>query len=204
MKTPPNKILRTRKLAISTETIALLTPFQLFKVAGGNARSQLKTALNLLCDSCRLRNSVEVLADVRDEELLSRWRQGSTEAGQILFERHYEVVRRYFRNKVPAADTRDLVQERFLASLQACEWFRGHSTFRTYLLGIAHHSRSPSYWTNRSDHGSGSRTYRNTHDVPDHRRELAVMQPIGTYRDKHRNKLVPSDPEHGSATSNTW
>lgn len=70
---------------------------------------------------------------------MSSWRQGSTEAGEILFERHYEAVRRYFRNKVPAAATRDLVQETFLACLEACERFRRHSTFRTYLLGIAHH-----------------------------------------------------------------
>lgn len=95
--------------------------------------------MSLRCDSCMPRRSVGSFTDVRDEDLLSSWRQGSTEAGEILFERHYEAVRRYFRNKVPAAATRDLVQETFLACLEACERFRRHSTFRTYLLGIAHH-----------------------------------------------------------------
>jgi RNA polymerase sigma-70 factor (ECF subfamily) len=95
--------------------------------------------VNLVGDPCTPRSPAVVPADVRDEDLLSSWRQGSTEAGQVLFERHYDAVRRYFRNKVPAAAARDLVQETFLACLEACERFRRHSTFRTYLLGIAHH-----------------------------------------------------------------
>jgi len=99
----------------------------------------LKAAVSLFGDSCMSRRFVDVSTDVHDDDLLSRWGQGSAEAGQILFERHYEAVRRYFRNKVPAAATRDLVQETFLACLEACERFRRHSTFRTYLLGIAHH-----------------------------------------------------------------
>ncbi|HEY0482356.1 MAG TPA: RNA polymerase sigma factor [Kofleriaceae bacterium] len=67
------------------------------------------------------------------------WRQGDAVAGEVLFDRHYDTVRRFFRNKVPAAVTRDLVQETFLACVEAAERFRHRSTFRTYLLGIAHH-----------------------------------------------------------------
>ena len=74
-----------------------------------------------------------------DEELLASWRAGIAAAGEVLFERHYETVRRYFRNKVPAAAARDLVQDTFLACLQARDRFRERSTFRAYLLGIAHH-----------------------------------------------------------------
>jgi RNA polymerase sigma-70 factor (ECF subfamily) len=85
------------------------------------------------------RSSIDVFTDARDEDLLSSWRQGAAGAGEALFERHYEAVRRYFRNKVPAGAAHDLVQETFLACLEACERFRRHSTFRTYLLGIAHH-----------------------------------------------------------------
>ena len=79
------------------------------------------------------------LATATDEELLASWRQGTPAAGEALFERHYEAVRRYFRNKVPAAAARDLVQDTFLACLQARDRFRERSTFRAYLLGIAHH-----------------------------------------------------------------
>jgi RNA polymerase sigma-70 factor (ECF subfamily) len=85
------------------------------------------------------RSSPDAIADPTDEELLSSWRQGATKDGERLFERHYETVRRYFRNKVPAPAVRDLVQETFLACVEARERFRHHSSFRTYLLGIAHH-----------------------------------------------------------------
>ena len=85
------------------------------------------------------RTPLAAVAAVSDEELLVRWRQGTEAAGEVLFERHYEAVRRYFRNKVPPGAARDLVQDTFLACLQARDRFRERSTFRTYLLGIAHH-----------------------------------------------------------------
>lgn len=86
-----------------------------------------------------LRRASAALGALCDEELLLSWHQGVEGAGEVLFDRHYDAVRRFFRNKVPAAAARDLVQETFLACVQARERFRYHSTFRTYLLGIAHH-----------------------------------------------------------------
>lgn len=74
-----------------------------------------------------------------DEALLLRWRQGEHAAGELLFDRYYETVRRFFRNKVPAATSRDLVQKTFLACVEALARLRYHSTFRSYLLGIARH-----------------------------------------------------------------
>lgn len=85
------------------------------------------------------RTALEGVAATTDQELLASWRQGDEAAGEMLFERHYEAVRRYFRNKVPPAAARDLVQDTFLACLQARDRFRERSTFRAYLLGIAHH-----------------------------------------------------------------
>lgn len=85
------------------------------------------------------RTSLGALGELCDEDLLSSWRQGGADAGQVLFDRHYDTVRRFFRNKVPTAATRDLVQETFLACVQSRGRFRHHSTFRSYLLGIAHH-----------------------------------------------------------------
>jgi RNA polymerase sigma-70 factor (ECF subfamily) len=85
------------------------------------------------------RPALEGVAATTDQELLASWRQGDEPAGEMLFERHYEAVRRYFRNKVPPAAARDLVQDTFLACLQARDRFRERSTFRAYLLGIAHH-----------------------------------------------------------------
>jgi RNA polymerase sigma-70 factor (ECF subfamily) len=83
--------------------------------------------------------SSHLCADPTDDELLQRWRQGEHGAGELLFDRHYEAVERFFRNKVPASATGDVVQKTFVACLEACHRFRHHSTFRTYVLGIARH-----------------------------------------------------------------
>lgn len=85
------------------------------------------------------RGSLSALGDLNDEALLASWRQGDAGAGELLFDRHYETVRRFFRNKVSPATIRDLVQETFLACVEAHARFQQRSTFRTYLLGIAHH-----------------------------------------------------------------
>jgi RNA polymerase sigma factor (sigma-70 family) len=83
--------------------------------------------------------SRDVFADGSDEDLLEGWRRGSPQAGELLFDRHYETVRRYFCNKVSAAAAHDLVQETFLACVETHTRLRFYSAFRPYLLGIAHH-----------------------------------------------------------------
>ena len=82
--------------------------------------------------------SFSALGEMSDEALLSSWRQGDASAGELLFDRHYETVRRFFRNKVPPGATRDLVQRVFLACIEAHARFSQRSTLRSYLLGIAH------------------------------------------------------------------
>jgi RNA polymerase sigma-70 factor (ECF subfamily) len=74
-----------------------------------------------------------------DEALVEAWRQGSSSAGHQLFERHYRTVHRFFRNKLPAAASGDLIQETFLACVEGRTRFRPGASFRAYLLGIAHH-----------------------------------------------------------------
>ena len=73
-------------------------------------------------------------------ELLSCWRAGDAAAGQELFRGSYQVVSRYLRNKVGGTVHGDLVQKTFLACLRSSANFRGASSFRTYLLRIAHHT----------------------------------------------------------------
>ncbi len=71
-----------------------------------------------------------------DLELLERWRQGDAQAAEALFERHFEALYRFFRNKAgTAAD--DLVQRTLLAAYEGSERFRGESSFRTFLFAIA-------------------------------------------------------------------
>jgi RNA polymerase sigma factor (sigma-70 family) len=69
-----------------------------------------------------------------DADLYAAWRAGDKNAGQVLIERYYDPVLRFFRTKVgPQAD--DLVQRTFLACSEGT--FRGESSFRSYLFGIA-------------------------------------------------------------------
>jgi RNA polymerase sigma factor (sigma-70 family) len=67
---------------------------------------------------------------------LQRWRDGDRAAGEVLFERHFESMCRFFATKC-AGDADELVQRTFLACVQAKAQFRAESTFRTYLFTVA-------------------------------------------------------------------
>lgn len=71
-----------------------------------------------------------------DFELLDAWRAGDRAAGSALFDRYFDSLFRFFRNKVTeGAD--DLVQQTFLACVKSRDRFRGDSSFRTYLFTAA-------------------------------------------------------------------
>ncbi len=72
-----------------------------------------------------------------DLELLQAWRDGSTTAGEALFERHFDAVMRFFRNKIDEG-SEDFVQRTFLSCVEGKERFEGRSSFRTYLFAVAH------------------------------------------------------------------
>lgn len=72
-----------------------------------------------------------------DEELLEAWRRGSTAAGEDLFERHFDAVMRFFRNKLDEGPE-ELVQRTFLACIESRDRFRGDASFRTFLFSVAH------------------------------------------------------------------
>lgn len=71
-----------------------------------------------------------------DAELLERWRAGDRESGEILFDRYYGMVERFFLNKIGDAIA-DLVQETFTRCLKNRDRIRDHQ-FRQYLFGIAY------------------------------------------------------------------
>lgn len=85
-----------------------------------------------------------------DEDLLSAWKAGDRRAGAELFERHYEAIARFFRNKV-GADASDLIQRTFLALVESRERFRGDSSFRTFLFAVAHNVLGRHYRSKRRD-----------------------------------------------------
>jgi len=72
-----------------------------------------------------------------DRELLESWRAGERSSGSELFERYYDVVARFFANKVTSEHQQELIQRTFLACVEARDRYRGDSKFSTYLLGIA-------------------------------------------------------------------
>lgn len=77
------------------------------------------------------------VVDDGDVALLEAWRAGDSGAGEALFERHFDAVVRFFRNKVHESPD-DLVQKTFLGCLEAKERFRGEASFRTFLFAVAH------------------------------------------------------------------
>lgn len=72
-----------------------------------------------------------------DIELLEAWRAGDVDSGEQLFRRYVGQLERFFRNKLDRG-AEDLIQNTFLACVEARDRFRGSSSFRTYLFGIAH------------------------------------------------------------------
>ena len=72
-----------------------------------------------------------------DEALLLAWKGGDQRAGNELFHRHFEPVRRFFINKTDG-DVAELVQKTFLRCLDAVDRFEGRAAFRTFVFAIAH------------------------------------------------------------------
>lgn len=75
---------------------------------------------------------------VDDAALVEAWRRGDRGAGSTLFERHYDGVVRFFRNKVGDVVAGDLVQKTFLACFEGLAAYRGEASLRTYLYAIAY------------------------------------------------------------------
>jgi RNA polymerase sigma-70 factor (ECF subfamily) len=71
-----------------------------------------------------------------DAELLMRWQAGDLGAGDELASRYFTILRAYFLTKAPS-DYEDLVSATFLRLIAKREGFRGESSFRVYLFGMA-------------------------------------------------------------------
>ena len=71
-----------------------------------------------------------------DLDLLARWHQNDIRAGSALVKRHFRTLHRFFSNKAHG-QTDDLIQQTFVACIESKHAFRGDSSFRAYLLGLA-------------------------------------------------------------------
>jgi RNA polymerase sigma-70 factor, ECF subfamily len=90
------------------------------------------------------------MADVDDDAaLFAAWCGGDRTAGATLFDRHYEPVARFFHNKVAGPTAADLIQNTFLACVEARARFRGESGFRTFLFAVARNILHKHYRTQR-------------------------------------------------------
>jgi RNA polymerase sigma factor (sigma-70 family) len=83
-----------------------------------------------------LRDTLDLVRS--DSELLEQWRAGSRQAGNELFQRYFEAVRRFFVNKVRPDVLGDVVQTTFERVSKGRDRFEGRSSFRTYLFAVAH------------------------------------------------------------------
>ena len=72
-----------------------------------------------------------------DHELFAAWQGGDRAAGELLFERHYAVVCRFFWNKANEADLDDLVQLVFVRALEVSDRVRPDARFGGFLIGVA-------------------------------------------------------------------
>jgi RNA polymerase sigma-70 factor (ECF subfamily) len=75
--------------------------------------------------------------ELSDGQLLERWGAGDPVSGEALFERYYDMVERFFLNKV-AGGVQDLVQETFMRCVEGRARIRDHDRFRTYMFAIAY------------------------------------------------------------------
>lgn len=85
-----------------------------------------------------------------DDELLQAWREGDRQAGEQLFDRHFKALTRFFRNKA-GENIDDLIQQTVLGLLEAEERFRGESSFRSFVFGVAYNVLRNHYRRARRD-----------------------------------------------------
>jgi RNA polymerase sigma-70 factor (ECF subfamily) len=85
-----------------------------------------------------------------DAERLEAWRAGDSKAGNELFQRHFEAIRRFFVNKVDR-EVEDLVQRTFIACVEGRDRFEGRASFRTFLFAVANNILREFYRQKRRD-----------------------------------------------------
>lgn len=116
----------------------------------------------------------------KDSELLKHWRDGNSASGEELFERHYDVVERFFLSKVTSA-AEDLVQETFKRCMEAHTRIEHDGQFRGFLFGIAVNVLN-SYLRN---------VYRDRNQIDIDECPMFDLEPgPGTLADRHREQRI--------------
>ena len=71
-----------------------------------------------------------------DATLLERWAAKDRAAGQLLFKRYYPLLDRFFANKA-ASESKELIQQTFLALLDGIDRLRDPRKFRAFVFSTA-------------------------------------------------------------------
>lgn len=77
------------------------------------------------------------LKNLSDEELLGRWRDGDSKAGNEIFRRYHHRIFCFFKLKLGAYNCDELVQKTFLGLVEGLPRFRGEGTVRSLIYAIA-------------------------------------------------------------------
>jgi len=85
-----------------------------------------------------------------EQQLLGAWREGDEDAGEILFERYYESLSRFFRSKA-GEQAPDLIQRTFLVLVETQTRIREGTSFQAYLFGVARNILLEHYRGKRRD-----------------------------------------------------
>jgi RNA polymerase sigma factor (sigma-70 family) len=85
-----------------------------------------------------------------DQQLLVAWRGGDEDAGEVLFERFYDALSRFFRSKA-GEHAPDLIQRTFLVLLETQARMRDGTSFQAYLFGVARNILLEHYRGKRRD-----------------------------------------------------
>lgn len=72
-----------------------------------------------------------------DPQLLAAWQAGDRRAGQVLVERYYAAIYRFYFGKVPLEVCEDLCQQTFEVVCRKRDGYRGEGSLRAYLFGVA-------------------------------------------------------------------
>jgi RNA polymerase sigma factor (sigma-70 family) len=86
-----------------------------------------------------------------EDELVSRWRAGERAAGDELVRLCTPLLRSFFRRRT-THNVDELMQRTLVACIHAIDRFEGRSTFRSFLLGIAHKQLMMSVRGSRRQH----------------------------------------------------
>jgi RNA polymerase sigma factor (sigma-70 family) len=113
-------------------------------------------------------------SETSDEALLHAWIGGDAPAGEMLVRRHYRRILMFFYARVGAEVGRDLTQATFETLCSNKPSFRGGSSVRTYLFGIARWKLVHHFRTLRGP-GADFEPLEHSGDLPDMARSITSL-----------------------------